>query len=68
MNPHFIFNALNAIKDLAGQKDEILLDQYIDNFGKLTRNILYNSVKENITLQEELEIVKHYLEVEYRRS
>jgi two-component sensor histidine kinase len=52
MNPHFLFNALNTIQS------------YIYS---LTRSILEMSNKETITLAEEIESLKLYLELEKMR-
>ena len=67
MNPHFIFNSLNSIQRifLEGQVD--LAIDYISDFGKLLRIILENSGKEKITIQNEIETLKLYLEIEMVR-
>ena len=68
MNPHFIFNVLNGIKALgnAGKIDE--LNNNISKFSVLLRGILNNSRKEEITLQEEINLLKNYIELEQRMS
>lgn len=68
MNPHFIFNVLNGIKALgnSGKIDE--LNNTISKFSILLRGILNNSRKEEITLQEEIELLKNYIELEQRMS
>lgn len=67
MNPHFLFNSLNAIQEccLTGQVDAAT--QYLARFSKLVRYILENSSKQWISLQEEIEILKLYLDVESLR-
>jgi len=68
MNPHFIFNVLNGIKALgnSGKTDE--LNTVISQFSVLLRSILTNSRKEEINLQEEIESLKNYIELEQRMS
>ncbi|APZ47244.1 hypothetical protein BW723_13555 [Polaribacter reichenbachii] len=68
MNPHFIFNVLNGIKALgnAGKIDD--LNSNISKFSVLLRGILNNSRKEEITLQEEIDLLKNYIELEQRMS
>jgi streptogramin lyase len=67
MNPHFLFNVLNAIK-LNVQKNE--QDNAIDiitDFSKLIRSVLQNSGKKRITLAEELQTLELYIKIEQKR-
>ncbi len=64
MNPHFIFNALNSIQSLVATKDYASARTEINNFATLMRGILSNSRKEKITLQEEINTLQKYLQVE----
>lgn len=67
MNPHFIFNSLNAIQHLVVEgKDRNTFD-FISGFSKLIRRILDNSDRDFIPLGEEIELCRLYLEVESRR-
>lgn len=67
MNPHFIFNSLNALKNLIMKSriDDAVV--YLDDFSELLRSILQNSTKNIITLEEELEILELYLSLEKNR-
>ncbi|MEO1513597.1 MAG: histidine kinase [Bacteroidota bacterium] len=67
MNPHFIFNSLNAIQDyfLAGKLEPSLL--YLSNFSHLIRLIFDYSNRESISLEEELEFLQLYLDLEKLR-
>jgi len=67
MNPHFIFNSLNALKNLVMMSREEDAIQYLDNFSVLLRTILQNSSKNTITVEEELEILELYLSLEKSR-
>src|SRR5690606_398971 len=64
MNPHFIFNALNSVKVflINGDKDRAVF--YLNRFSKLIRMVLESSRKPKISLGEELEIAKLYLDLE----
>ena len=68
MNPHFIFNSLNSIQKYIWENKEEDAAEYLARFAKLIRAILENSRKEFITLKEELEVLKLYVDLEHRRS
>ncbi|HZV70260.1 MAG TPA: histidine kinase [Saprospiraceae bacterium] len=68
MNPHFIFNSLNSIQKYIWENKEEDAAEYLARFAKLIRAILENSRKEFISLREELEVLKLYIELEHRRS
>ena len=67
MSPHFIFNALNSIKSYFIENNREKAIFYLTKFSKLIRSILESSRKEQISLQEELEILKMYVEIESDR-
>ncbi len=67
MNPHFIFNSLNSINRYVMQNDRLTASEYIAKFGKLMRNVLDNSKYKSISLQQELETLELYLELEKLR-
>lgn len=67
MNPHFIFNSLNAIQDLILKKDSLLAYDYIVLFSQLTRSTLHFSTKEYIPLKKEIEFLSIYLKLEKLR-
>jgi sensor histidine kinase YesM len=64
MNPHFIFNALNSIQSLIATQDYSVARQEITQFAVLMRGVLNNSRKTEISLQEEMDTLTHYLRVE----
>lgn len=66
MNPHFIFNCLNSIKALIHRDKKQEAIMYLATFSKLTRNQLNNNLKE-ISLDEELDTCRLYLELESLR-
>ncbi len=63
MNPHFIFNALNGIKAM-GTSNPQRMNNTINTFATLLRETLYNSRKDYITLDQEIQTLKHYIEIE----
>ncbi|HLP50639.1 MAG TPA: histidine kinase [Chitinophagales bacterium] len=64
MNPHFIFNALNSIQEMFFIGDKRLANEHLGKFSQLTREILKASGKQYITLSEEIEMLKKYLDLE----
>lgn len=68
MNPHFIFNVLNGIKALGNKGKTQELNTTISKFSILLRGILNNSRKEEISLAEEIILLKNYIELEQKMS
>ncbi len=67
MNPHFIFNSLNAIQEsIVTEKVDAAYD-YLSRFSKLLRMVLDNSEKNLIPLSSELETIRLYLSLEALR-
>ena len=66
-NPHFIFNSLNTLKFLIVKKDMDNAILYLSKFSKLLRNIINNSIKSSITLEEEITFLKLYIFLENLR-
>lgn len=67
MNPHFLFNSLNSLEYLIVANDEQKATQYLSKFSKLLRMILSHSREEAISLEEELNALSYYLEIEATR-
>ncbi|WP_375448322.1 histidine kinase [uncultured Fibrella sp.] len=67
MNPHFIFNCLNSIQYFTAQNDAEKASEYLTKFSRLIRLVLENSKSERVTLQNELETLRLYLEMETMR-
>lgn len=67
MNPHFLFNALNTIQSYIYMNDKQNASVYISKFSDLTRSILDMSTKETISLDEEINSLRLYLELEKMR-
>lgn len=67
MNPHFIFNSLNAIQECIVTEQVDAAYDYLSRFSKLLRMVLDNSEKNFITLNSELETISLYLSLEALR-
>jgi PAS domain S-box-containing protein len=67
MNPHFIFNVLNSIQYFIAKNDRINAINYLSTFSKLIRSILTHSTGDKIRLQEEIEMIKNYVDLEQTR-
>jgi len=67
MNPHFIFNSLNSIKSLIQQNENEKSVTYLTTFSKLIRTLLNNADKKEISLYDEIETCKLYLQLEAMR-
>lgn len=67
MNPHFIFNTLNAINSFIVENKTDQASDYLVTFSKLVRNILENSRYETISLDKEIAALKLYLQLEQVR-
>ena len=68
MNPHFIFNVLNGIKALGNSGNTKELNKTVSQFAVLLRAILQNSRKEEISLSEEINTLRSYIELEQQLS
>jgi tetratricopeptide (TPR) repeat protein len=67
MNPHFIFNCLSAINHFILQGETDAASDYLTRFSRLIRLVLVNAEKNQISLEEELDMLKLYLEMEQLR-
>lgn len=64
MNLHFTFNALNSIQALVSINDSKTARLYLAKFSKLMRQILDNSRKATIPLENEIAALENYLAIE----
>jgi two-component sensor histidine kinase len=66
LHPHFLFNTLNAISELV-YKDPEAAEQMITNLSDLLRLSLDNVGVQEVPLQQELEFLNKYIEIEQTR-
>ncbi len=67
LNPHFIFNALNSIQEYIILNEKNLASDYLGKFADLMRRYLQYSNAGYITLQQEIESLRMYLDLEALR-
>jgi hypothetical protein len=67
MNPHFIFNAMNAIQHYLTISDGENAMKYLAKFARLIRLIFEQSKEKFIALDDEIELLELYLELEKLR-
>ncbi|MCH8536008.1 MAG: histidine kinase, partial [Flavobacteriaceae bacterium] len=67
MNPHFMFNVLNAIQGLIYSNQKNKANRYIGTFSTLMRKTLDFSAKKHIPIAEEIETIKLYVSLEKAR-
>jgi two-component system LytT family sensor kinase len=66
LQPHFLFNTLNAIAGLM-RSDVDAADRMMDGLGDLLRMTLNTSNIQEVSLKEELEVLQKYLDIEQVR-
>jgi signal transduction histidine kinase len=66
LHPHFLFNTLNAISALI-HKDTELADRMLARLGDLLRLTLEHQGVHEVTLEQELEFIRAYLDIEQVR-
>ncbi len=67
MNPHFVFNSLNAIQHFITTNDKINALKYLSLFSKLIRYYLLNLEAEFVDLNSELTMLEWYLQLQKLR-
>ena len=67
MNPHFIFNCLASINRFILKNESKTASNYLTRFSRLMRMVLLNSQKQLISLDDELQMLELYLEMERLR-
>ncbi len=67
MNPHFIFNALNAIQNFLSSNDQEQAMLYLAKFARLIRSIFELSKNKIIPIEKEIDFLQNYLSLEKLR-
>ena len=67
MNPHFIFNCLSSINRIILKNEPKTASDYLTRFSRLIRLVLINSQKAMIPLEDELQMLRLYLDMERLR-
>jgi sensor histidine kinase YesM len=66
MNPHFLFNTLHAVSSLV-ERDPVGVRRMIARLSELLRYTLEGSGSQEVTLREELDFLRRYLEIQQIR-
>lgn len=67
MNPHFIFNSLNAVNQYISTHNEIESNKYLSRFAGLMRSNMEASTNDFVSIETELSIIRNYLDLEKQR-
>jgi ligand-binding sensor domain-containing protein len=67
MNPHFVFNALTAIQNFILQHNDEQALMYLNKFSRLMRLFLESTREKYISLHDEIQLLKLYIELEHLR-
>lgn len=68
LNPHFLFNSLAAIQHFITLNDSENALKYLSRFGKMIRRSINQVNQDWVSLEEEMELVASYLDLEKLRS
>lgn len=68
MNPHFIFNCLNSIREMILENENRQASHYLSKFAHLIRITLHQSSRQFMSLQDTIDYLRRYLEMEQIRS
>ena len=63
MNPHFLFNCLNSIQSFISTKEASTASKYLARFAMLMRQSLEYTNLEFISLEDEIEFLSNYLDL-----
>lgn len=67
MNPHFVFNCLSSINRFILKNETEAASDYLTRFSRLIRMVLTNSKNKFISLEDELDMLRLYLDMERLR-
>lgn len=67
VNPHFIYNSMNALKYMIQQNHNKEAVSYLVRFSRMVRALLEETEEETIPLTKEIEYIQNYLELEKER-
>ena len=67
MNPHFLFNSMSSIQQFINLNDKRAANKYLTKFADLMRKMLTSSNTHFHSLEEELNAIKIYIELEQLR-
>lgn len=66
LNPHFLFNSLTSLSGLI-ELDKNVASKFLNQMSVIYRYILKNADAETVSLQEEIDFVKRYINIQTTR-
>ena len=66
LNPHMLFNSLNTLRSLVRENQDKAQD-YIQELSRVLRYTLQSNESQSVSLREELDYLKKYVEVQHYR-
>lgn len=67
LNPHFLFNSLNSLQNFINKSDTKTANLHLSRFSQLMRSIIELSERDSISLKEELDFNRTFIELEQYR-
>ena len=67
LNPHFLFNTLNAISTLVMERDSDTAERMLSGLARFLRYTLEQDPQQKVTLAQEMTMLRLYLEIETLR-
>jgi len=64
LNPHFLFNALNGIATLVGERDSVTAAAMVDALSTFLRSTLQRLDTPELSVADEIELIEQYLRVQ----
>ena len=64
LQPHFLFNSLNAITVIVRDRDTATATRMLEQLGEMLRRVMRTDRPQEVPLAEELEFVRQYLAIE----
>ena len=68
LNPHFVFNSLQHVQHYLYTNEKETSMAYLSNFARLMRSTLMHSDTDWISLEDEIELLRHYLNLQQLAS
>jgi len=68
MNPHFIFNCLNSIREMILNNENQQASHYLNKFAQIIRITLNQSSKPFVSLKDTIDYLQRYMEMEQIRT
>jgi two-component system, LytTR family, sensor kinase len=64
LQPHFLFNSLNAVTVIVRDRDTATATRMLEQLGEMLRRVMRSDSPPEVPLEEELDFVRRYLAIE----